>query len=90
MNRGHIPIRQCIGCRIRRPKGEMIRLSTDGIAITVSDGKTQGEGRGCYMCPLEKCVEAALRKGNIQRALRVQNAVNPTKEELLKRLEKKG
>jgi hypothetical protein len=42
------------------------------------------------MCPLEKCVEAALRKGNIQRALRVQNAVNPTKEELLKRLEKKG
>jgi predicted RNA-binding protein YlxR (DUF448 family) len=68
----------------------MIRFSTDGKTITVSDGTTQGEGRGCYMCPLEKCVDAALRKGNIQRALRVQDAASPTKEELLKRLEKKG
>jgi predicted RNA-binding protein YlxR (DUF448 family) len=68
----------------------MIRLSTDGKTIIVSDGKIQGEGRGCYMCPLEKCVDAALKKGNIQRALRVRDAASPTKAELLRRLEKKG
>ena len=90
MNRGHVPIRQCIGCRIRRPKNEMIRLKADGKAIIVSYGKTQGEGRGCYLCPLEKCVEAALKKGNIQRALHVPDAASPTKAELLRRLEKKG
>ena len=68
----------------------MIRLTTDGKTVIVSNGKTQGVGRGCYMCPIEKCVEAALKKGNIQRALRVQVAAIPTKVELLKRLKKKG
>ena len=90
MKRGHIPIRQCVGCRKKQPKNAMIRLTTDGENIIVSNEKTQGKGRGCYMCPLEKCVETAIKKRNIQRALRVPNAVSPTKEELLRRLEIKG
>jgi predicted RNA-binding protein YlxR (DUF448 family) len=86
MMKGHVPIRQCIACKIRRPKNEMIRLSSDGKNITISKGKSIGEGRGCYVCPVEKCVEAALQKGRILRALRLENAVVPTKEELLSRL----
>jgi predicted RNA-binding protein YlxR (DUF448 family) len=90
MKRGHIPIRQCVGCKVKRPKSEMIRLTTDGENIIIAHQKTQGKGRGCYMCPLEKCVETAVKKKNIQRALRMPNAVIPTKEELLRRLEIKG
>lgn len=90
MKSGHVPIRQCIGCRERRPAHEMIRLTASEDTIVVSSRKDKAPGRGCYTCPNEKCVELALRKGSLARALRRKIMGPPSREALLKGHEKKG
>ncbi len=46
----HIPIRQCIACRARRPKRELLRvvLTETGPVLDPSGRKP---GRGAYVCP---------------------------------------
>ncbi|WP_234554911.1 YlxR family protein [Thermus caliditerrae] len=46
----HVPIRMCVACRRRRPKGELLRilLTADGFQLDPS-GKLPG--RGAYVCP---------------------------------------
>lgn len=56
MKSGHVPIRMCIGCRKRRPKHEMIRLTGNGVDV---DGH-QCEGRGFYLCPDQSCIDKGL------------------------------
>lgn len=90
MKKGHVPLRTCIGCRQKRPGQEMIRITAVGDTVAVSPRKSKLPGRGCYVCPTEKCVEAALRRNNLSRALRKNIAVLPSKEELLREIEQKG
>ncbi|HMK36609.1 MAG TPA: YlxR family protein [Desulfomonilaceae bacterium] len=90
MKRGHVPIRQCVGCRGRRPAKELIRLAISGDELVVSSQKNKTQGRGCYVCPDEKCAELALRKGTLARALRGKISVPSSKEALLKATKKKG
>ncbi|TBH21539.1 YlxR family protein [Thermus thermamylovorans] len=44
------PIRMCVACRKRRPKGELLRflLTADGFRI---DPTGKLPGRGAYVCP---------------------------------------
>ncbi|GAB5602523.1 YlxR family protein [Thermus sp. FJN-A] len=46
----HVPIRMCVACRKRRPKGELLRilLTSDGFQI---DPTGKLPGRGAYVCP---------------------------------------
>lgn len=46
----HVPIRQCLACRARRPKAELLRivLGQDGPRIDPTGRKP---GRGAYVCP---------------------------------------
>lgn len=46
----HIPIRQCVVCRSRRPKVELLRVvnTADGVFI---DPSGRRPGRGAYVCP---------------------------------------
>jgi uncharacterized protein len=90
MRRGHIPIRQCVGCQVRRPASEMIRLKVREGSVVVSPPRDKTPGRGCYTCPDEKCVELALKKGRFVRALRGKIVVPPSKEAVLEEHEKKG
>ncbi len=90
MKKGHVPIRTCVGCRQKRPAGEMVRIKALGDAIVIAHGKDSLPGRGCYLCPAARCVEAALKKGRIARALRREGVDIPSKEELLRWLEQKG
>jgi predicted RNA-binding protein YlxR (DUF448 family) len=90
MKRGHVPIRMCIVCRQRLPAVEMLRLKASEDIIVVSSWNNRYPGRGCYTCPTETCVDAALKNGRLQRALRRSTAVTPSKEELLRGLQKKG
>lgn len=90
MKRGHVPIRRCIGCGRRRPAHEMLHFKVvdDTVALVAQHENTPG--RGCYTCPDKKCLEKALNKGRLERALRRNIAVAPSKEVLLRGLEKKG
>ena len=46
----HVPIRMCLICGQRRPKGELLRIvrKTDG-SVTLDEGE-RINGRGCYVC----------------------------------------
>ena len=56
-----IPQRQCMGCRERKPKRDMIRVvrGTDGTVGLDFSGKLSG--RGAYICPQSACLKKALR-----------------------------
>lgn len=64
------PVRTCVGCRARRPQGELIRLRRDGATLAVDLGR-RGPGRGAYVCAKMECWEAAGRRRGLQRALRL-------------------
>lgn len=84
MKRGHVPFRRCIVCRQRRPAAEMIRLKAQEDTVIVVGNKDNVPGRGCYVCPRLKCIEAGLDKGRLSRALRRNVAIVPTREALLR------
>ena len=78
-----IPQRQCMGCRERKPKREMIRVvrGTDGTVSLDFGGKMSG--RGAYICPQTECLKKALRSKALDRSLEV-----TIPEEIYQRLEK--
>ena len=66
-----IPQRQCMGCRERKAKKEMIRVvrGTDGTVSLDFGGKMNG--RGAYICPNSDCLKKALRSKALDRSLEV-------------------
>ena len=78
-----IPQRQCMGCRERKAKREMIRVvrGTDGAVSLDFGGKMNG--RGAYICPQMDCLKKAIRSKALDRSLEV-----TIPEEVYTRLEK--
>ena len=66
-----IPMRQCMGCRERRAKRELIRVvrNTDGAVQLDFSGKLNG--RGAYLCPNAECLKKAIRSKALDRSLEV-------------------
>ena len=66
-----IPQRQCMGCRERKAKREMIRVvrGTDGTVSLDFGGKMNG--RGAYICPSSDCLKKAQRSKSLERSLEV-------------------
>ena len=66
-----IPQRQCMGCRERKAKREMIRVvrCTDGTVNLDFSGKMNG--RGAYVCPDPECLKKAVRSKALDRSLEV-------------------
>ena len=66
-----IPQRQCMGCRERKAKRELIRVvrGTDGTVSLDFGGKMNG--RGAYICPDAECLKKALRSKALDRSLEV-------------------
>jgi len=67
-----IPQRQCMGCRERKAKREMIRVvrGTDGHVSLDFGGKMNG--RGAYICPSADCLKKAQRSKALERSLEVE------------------
>ena len=78
-----IPQRQCMGCRERKAKKEMIRVvrGVDGTVSRDISGKLNG--RGAYICPQPECLKKARKAKSLDRSLEV-----PIPEEVYDRLEK--
>ena len=66
-----IPQRQCMGCRERKAKRELIRVvrGTDGVVSLDFGGKMNG--RGAYICPDAECLKKAIRSKSLDRSLEV-------------------
>ena len=76
-----IPQRQCMGCRERKAKRELIRVvrCTDGNVQLDFGGKLNG--RGAYLCPDAECLKKAIKSNALSRSLEV-----PIPEEVYQRL----
>ena len=66
-----IPQRQCMGCRERKPKRELIRVvrCTDGEVRLDFGGKMNG--RGAYICPCPECLKKVRKSRALDRSLEV-------------------
>ena len=60
-----IPLRQCVGCCERKPKGELIRVVRTPEGEIVLDNTGKKNGRGCYVCPSVKCFNKARKSGKL-------------------------
>ena len=78
-----IPQRQCMGCRERKAKKELIRVvrGTDGVVSLDFGGKLNG--RGAYICPDIACLQKAQKAKSLERSLEV-----PIPQEVYDRLVK--
>ncbi len=66
-----IPQRQCMGCRERKNKKDMLRVvrGTDGNVTLDFSGKLNG--RGAYVCPDPECLKKARKSRALERCLEV-------------------
>ena len=78
-----IPQRQCMGCRERKAKRELIRVvRTPEGAVTLDFGGKMN-GRGAYLCPNPECLKKAIRSKTLDRSLEVE-----IPEQVIERLQK--
>ena len=66
----HVPVRTCIGCRVRAPRAQLLRLVNDDGRLAV-DARAVAPGRGAWIHTDPTCLELAERRRAFGRALRV-------------------
>ena len=78
-----IPQRQCMGCRERKAKKELIRVVRTPEGAVCLDFSGKLNGRGSYLCPNLECLKKARKTKSLERSLEVS-----IPEEVYDRLEK--
>ena len=78
-----IPQRQCMGCRERKAKRELIRVVRTPEGAVCLDFSGKLNGRGSYICPDPECLKKARKAKSLERSLEV-----PIPEEVYERLAK--
>ena len=71
MQQKRIPQRQCMGCRERKEKREMIRVVRSPEGEISLDFRGKAPGRGAYICPNAECLKRAIRAKSLERSLDV-------------------
>ncbi len=77
----HIPQRTCVGCRKVMAKRHLIRVVRTPQGLVEADTSGKKSGRGAYLCPDISCWERALKRGGLDRALKV--SLTPQSREAL-------
>lgn len=58
-----VPERQCVGCRTKKPKSELIRIVKPSESATAELDRTgKKAGRGAYICPSADCLKKAKKR----------------------------
>ena len=78
-----IPQRQCMGCRERKAKRELIRVVRTPEGNVNLDFGGKMNGRGAYICPNPECLKKVQKSKALERSLEV-----PIPDEVYARLEK--
>ena len=78
-----IPQRQCMGCRERKAKKELIRVVRTPEGNVQLDFSGKLNGRGAYICPKAECLKKAQKAKALDRSLEVE-----IPEEVYARLER--
>ena len=66
-----IPQRQCMGCRERMEKRELIRVVRTPEGNVQLDFSGKLNGRGAYVCPHMDCLKKAIKSKALDRCLEV-------------------
>ena len=69
MQHKKIPQRQCMGCRERKEKRELIRVVRSPEGAVNLDFRGKAPGRGAYICPDMACLKKAIRSKALERSL---------------------
>ena len=67
-----IPQRQCMGCRERLEKRELIRVVRTPEGNVQLDFSGKLSGRGAYICPKAECMKKAMKSKALDRSLEVE------------------
>lgn len=70
----HVPIRRCLGCGQRFPKGALARFTVrreGDIWCLVRDDVASLGGRGLYVCPSDECFQRAVVRRAFARGARI-------------------
>ena len=78
-----IPQRQCMGCRERKEKRQLIRVVRCPEGEVSLDFSGKKNGRGAYLCPDPQCLKKAIKAKALDRSLEV-----TIPQEIYDRLEK--
>ena len=63
-------MRTCVGCRERSDKSDLLRLVWQEARVVVDERQTK-PGRGAYLHRTPECLQQAVRRRTVSRALRV-------------------
>ncbi len=66
-----IPQRQCMGCRERMDKRQLIRVVRTPAGEVQLDFSGKLSGRGAYICPKLQCLQKAQKSRSLERSLEV-------------------
>ncbi len=66
-----VPQRTCVACRRVETKRQLVRLVRTAEGSVMVDPTGKAAGRGAYLCADRACWTAALKRGALDRALKV-------------------
>jgi|WetSurMetagenome_2_1015567.scaffolds.fasta_scaffold90408_2 uncharacterized protein len=75
-SKGHVPMRTCISCGAKQPKGLLIRLAADNENHMVKDASARMKGRGAYVCNAQTCLERLAHKKHLKRYFRTDREIS--------------
>lgn len=65
-----VPNRTCVACRTTRPKRDLVRIVRAPSGDVALDESGRAAGRGAYVCRTAECLDKAITKGALSRALK--------------------
>jgi len=83
--RNSVFTRQCIACRSKKNKNQLIRLSKINDKIVINNNV----GRGVYVCKNSECINLLENRNLLNRAFKY-NANNENKQNIFKELREFG
>ena len=67
----HVPQRTCVACRQGKAKRDLVRIVRTTAGDVRVDPTGKFSGRGAYLCRAPDCWRAALQRGILPRALKI-------------------
>ena len=77
----HVPERRCVACGQRAPKRDLTRIVRTPQGTVHADPTGKSSGRGAYLCRSMDCWDRGVRKGTLERNLKV--TIAPRDREVL-------
>lgn len=70
-------LRKCVGCGEFKPREDMIKITKEYLTENVVvNPNSKTFGRSTYLCYNQNCIEQALKKKKINRALKISTGID--------------